>query len=48
MGEKWYNVVTLTFIKEDGTKEEKILKVEDWYGKSIETEIIEKMEKEGK
>ena len=48
MGEKWYNVVTLTFIKEDGTKEEKTLKVEDWYGKSIETEIIEKMEKAGK
>ena len=47
MGEKWYNMVTLTFIKEDGTKEEKILKVEDWYGKSIETEIIEKMEKAG-
>ncbi len=48
MGEKWYNVVTLTFIKEDGTKDEKLLKVTDWYGKSIETEIIEKMEKEGK
>lgn len=48
MGEKWYNVVTLTFIREDGTKEEKTLKVEDWYGKSIETEIIEKMEKAGK
>ena len=47
MGEKWYNMVTLTFIKEDGTKEEKTLKVEDWYGKSIETEIIEKMEKAG-
>ena len=47
MSEKWYNMVTLTFIKEDGTKEEKILKVEDWYGKSIETEIIEKMEKAG-
>ena len=47
MGEKWYNMVTLTFIKEDGTKEEKTLKVEDWYGKSIESEIIEKMEKAG-
>ena len=47
MGDKWYNVVTLSFVKEDGTKEEKVLKVEDWYGKSIETEILEKMEKKG-
>jgi len=48
MGDKWYNVVTLTFVKEDGTKEEKTLKLEDYYGKSIETEIMEKMEKAGK